>query len=313
MSLLHNPPPLRGGLNIGPSRLPDAPMPDNDRANWFFRLGSQALKEGYWSVARGSFQSCIHRYGDCMEARYNLALCEIATGRHRLALEHLARAEQLQPDDLDVMARLIELAAIELHWASLGWYDPDQARDGELSLEPLAERHLPALHWQSRDPAIAANANFPALRSREAVEGWFNALQQEPGRYSYAVMHQTLGFAGLVGGNISDQLAWLYVWTGTDCQRQGIAPRALQLARRQLAAAGVQHILTAIYPDNQPSRTTFERADFQQLPQPGDGDGRRVEFWHSPLQLNLDAPDTDALQQQIDQLDAGFEVRDAMH
>ncbi len=110
-------------------------LPETDRANWLFKLGSQVLKDGLWAVARGCFRSCIHHYGDCMEARYNLALCELATGQPREALAHLA---------------------------------------------PLPDR--------------------------AAVQAWYAELQHSSRHYHLAIMHQTLGFCGVIGGNLDDEL-----------------------------------------------------------------------------------------------------------
>lgn len=312
MSLLMTDVPLRGGLKpTAPQALAASALliPDTDRANWFFKLGTQALKEGLWAIARGCFRTCIHTYGDCMEARYNLALCELATGQSRAALAHLARAEQLQPDDADVLARLIEIAAIELHWASLRWYDPGTATDSDLCLEPLAERHLPALHWQLRDPTIAQRANLAPMPERADVEAWYAGLQQEPQRYTFAIMHQTLGFSGLIGGNLDNELAWLYVWTGTDCQQQGLGPRALNLVRQQLQQAGVEQILTATWPDNQPSHKALQRGGFEPLNPQGRAGAAPVQLWHSPLHEAAHWPISNAaLQEQIDRLEAGFEI-----
>ncbi len=313
MSLFTHIIPRRGGLTLPTRHLPAAPMSAQNRADWFFRLGSLALKDSLWSAARSSFQSHLHQHGDGRDVRYNLALCDIATGNHRQALEHLVRADQLQANDRDVTARLLELAAIELHWASLSWFDPDQARAGQISLEPLAERHLPALHYQLRDPAIARSASIPTLHNAPAVHHWFSRLQQDAGHYHYAVMHQSLGFAGLISGNIAKDLAWLNIWIGHDCQRQGIAPKALKLARGQLNQAGINHIISATVPRNAPSHSALRRAGFARLPQQGRGDGHPVQFWHSPLHPWLPGPDTATLQNQLDQLDACFEVTGMVH
>ena len=314
MSLFMSNLPLRGGLKPTATQTPPVSalsIPEMDRGNWFFALGTQALKEGLWAIARGCFRTCIHNYGDCMAVRYNLALCELATGQPRQALDHLARAEALQPDDADVLARLIEIAAIELQWAGLHWFVPENARDNELSLEPLGERHLPALHWQLRDPSIARRANLAPMADRAAVNQWYNTLQTETQqRYHYAIMHQSLGFCGLIGGNLDDELAWLYIWLGSDCQQQGLGPRALNLARTQLQQAGVEQILTATWPDNEPSHKALARGGFSRLNAQGYAGPDPVQLWHSPLQESAHWSHSNAmLQEQIDRLGAGFEVR----
>lgn len=305
--------PLRGGPTFPSRHLPPAPIAAQNRADWFFRLGSLAMKDRLWSAARSSFHSHLHRHGDSLNVRYNLARCEIATGNLRQALDHLVRADQLQPGNRNVTAWLLELAAIELHWTSLPWFDPDQARAGEVSLEPLAERHLPALHYQLRDPAIARNAHLPSLNNAPTVEHWFDRQQQAPGHYHYAVMHRSLGLTGLISGQITDSLAWLTIGIGHDCQRQGIAPRALTLARRQLKQAGIQHILSATTPGNAPSHRALRRADFVPLPPQGLGDVHPVQLWHSPLHPGLPALDVTTVRTQLSQPDPGRGVAGRWH
>ncbi len=240
MSLLMTDSPLRGGLRPSAHKpLVQAPLlPETDRANWLFKLGSQALKDGLWAVARGCFRSCIHHYGDCMEARYNLALCELATGQPREALAHLA---------------------------------------------PLPDR--------------------------AAVQAWYAELQHSSRHYHLAIMHQTLGFCGVIGGNLDDELGWLYIWVGTDCQQQGLAPRALNLVRQQLQQAGVEQILTAVWPDNLASRKALQRGGFEPLNAQGQAGADPVQLWHSPLHETAHWPISDAqLQERIDRLGAGFDI-----
>ena len=311
MSLLITDTTLLGGLPLPSTagRRELRLIPSDNRARWCFDLGNQAMKDGFWALARGCYFTCISRYGEQLAVRYNLALCELATGRPGQAMEHLAKAQQLGPDDNDVMERLIELAAIDLHWTTLDWFEPELARDDEICLEPLQERHLPAMLWQFRDPAIARRANLQPVDSRETMEDWWREQQQKENCYTYAVMHRDLGFSGVCGLTHVDDSAYFYFWMGTDCQGRGLGPRAAMLALIQMRSLGVQTLYTAVYPDNTQSCKALERAGFERLETSGRAADSEVLFYGCALtdQLEL-ADDEEELQDLLDQLGAGFVV-----
>lgn len=311
MSLLISDSSLLGGLPlpVPPKMKPVRMIPEENRANWCFELGNQAMNDGFWALARGCYHTCISRYGDQLAMRYNLALCEIATGRPEQAVQHLIRAQQLSPEDGDVMERLGELALIEQQWNCLDWFEPGLARDDELCLEPLQERHLPAMLWQFRDPDIARRANLPAMNSRSDVEAWWQEEQEKENSHSYAVMHRDLGFSGICGVNIAEQDAYFYFWMGTDCQGKGLGPRATALTLKQMRKLGVQALYTAVYPDNQHSQSALEKSGFERMSAEGRARDREVWFYGCGLTDGWSAEMSEQdLQGVLDGVESGFLV-----
>ncbi|WP_211826822.1 GNAT family N-acetyltransferase [Kistimonas asteriae] len=310
MSLLITDTTLLGGLPLpAQEQKPASLIPARSRAQWCFDLGCQALKDGFWALAKGCYRTCLSRYGDNPATRFNLALCEVATGRPEAALSHLVRARQLQPEDEDIQALIEELAARDRYWRSLAWFERRFAKDGDISLEPVDERHLPAMLFQFRDPAIARRVNLPPMKNRKDIDRWWRQEQANEQSVTYAVMHRDFGFSGICGLALVGDVAFFYFWMGTDCQGKGYGPRATALVAQQAVRLGINALYTAVFPDNKPSQKALEKADFKRLAVKGLAKGEPVWFYGCGLdddwQLETCKPELVYL---LERMGSGFSV-----
>ncbi|MFM0016310.1 GNAT family protein [Paraburkholderia sediminicola] len=216
------------------------------------------------------WRACVHLH---------LAHCLASSGELTAACTQVALAYQLDPDDPDVHAWRVELAARAAHQRALPWYFPELARDAGLAIEPLGAEHAEALHAAYADPHIASLANLPPLSELQDVHAWLDDDAAEAGRTSYAVMDSQRGFVGVVSLCRAGDAAYFYFWIDAHAQRLGFGTRAARLLFAQARAAGIVDIFTASYAANARSHGALRQLGFSSLPVRSAGDPQ-VGFFH---------------------------------
>ena len=265
------------------------PMVDDYYPGCSLALGNQAVQSGFWALARDCYHTGISHYGERSAMRYNLALCDMATGQPEKAMVQLTRARHLSSEGscVDVKQqieqRMAELAAIEKHWKCCSWFTPAIASSKHLSLEPLQERHLPALPGLIDNRTLTRRANLsPVLHDVEAKQ-WWPEWQQNT-NYNLAVVHHDLGLMGLCGLGYIEGVVYFYIWLGYNNLQLSLATEAILLALRQISDAGVDNLCTAVLENDQVTRRTLSRAGFERLNGHGHSGGEAVVFYGCDLE-----------------------------
>lgn len=150
--------------------------------------------------------------------------------------------------------------------ADCPWYVSSLARDGDLSLEPLAAHHAAGWMEQYRDPDIGIMTRLPELPTLEATQAWIAEQQADPSRAVFAVVHREHGFVGSTCYQRAGDSGYFHFWIGIDHQGQGYGRRAGQLVCAQAAACGVQRLFTSVYLDNRRSRAALAVLGFELMP-----------------------------------------------
>ncbi|KEI71238.1 hypothetical protein GV64_11230 [Endozoicomonas elysicola] len=277
-----------------------------------FTLGNQAVQSGFWALARSCYHTGIRHYGERLAARYNLALCDLATGQPERAMTQLTRARHLlagdaaaggSPDKQRIEQRMAELAAIEQYWKQCSWFTPGNASSKHMSLEPLQERHLPALPGLMESSAFARWANLPMVQADVKGESWWSKWQQSAS-YDLAVVHHDFGLMGLCGLSRINEVAYFYIWLGYNNPQSALATEATLLALRQMSNLSVGNLCTAVSEKNVSTRRALHQAGFEQLNGRGHSGDEAVLFYGCDLEQGSDQLDTQARMQGW--LDVGF-------
>lgn len=150
--------------------------------------------------------------------------------------------------------------------ADCPWYVSSLARDGDLSLEPLAAHHAAGWMEQYRDPDIGIMTRLPELPTLEATQAWIAAQQADASRAVFAVVHREHGFVGSTCYQRAGDSGYFHFWIGIDHQGLGYGRRAGQLVCAQAAACGVQRLFTSVYLDNRRSRAALAVLGFELMP-----------------------------------------------
>jgi len=228
-------------------------------------LWTLAMNVGHWGLARAAFSVALALAGEEPDLLARLSCCDDSTGRVRQALFLMERAATLRPDHAPFSESSAVLRERLTEWQSRFGAEPVLSLDRELTLEPLGAEHVGSLLFQLRDPQIAAMTRIPELTSETDALAWVAEQQSGPGRVSYAVMHLTWGFVGVVSLQRADDAGFLYFWIGTDFQGSGFGRRAAGLLLEESARQGVTHVFTCAYPDNQRSLRVLRHLSFSAL------------------------------------------------
>lgn len=267
------------------------PMTDEHYPGSSFTLGNQAVQSGFFALARSCYHTGISHYGERLSARYNLALCDLATGQPERAMIQLTRARHLSagdsgggsPDKQRIEQRMAELAAIEQYWKQCPWFTPGNASSQHISLEPLQERHLPALPGLMENSAFVRRANLPMVQAGVKGECWWPQWQQSAS-YDLAVVHHDFGLMGLCGLSRINEVAYFYIWLGYTNQQSMLATEAALLALRQMSNLGVDNLCTAMSEKNVSTRRALHQAGFERLNGHGHSGDEAVLFYGCDLE-----------------------------
>ncbi|MGY0216295.1 hypothetical protein ACWJJH_02780 [Endozoicomonadaceae bacterium StTr2] len=271
--------PLRPPQHILPTPLDSGSY----RAGSCFMLGNHALQQGFWALARSCYISCLHRHLERPALHYNLALCELATGRYRQASMRLNRALLLAPGHPDIQQRLVDLAVMEQQHKAVDWYYPVTTLNRELLLEPLQLRHLPFVTEPFQLPATAARIQIPLQSGESGVREWWRQRLNNGNRRLLAAMHRDLGFSGLSQVSVHRQDGWCVFWLGQDGLHPELAFQVIRLTVRMMQTRGLERLYTAVYPDSRISWRALERAGFVRLGQQLPDHKPRVWFYGRKL------------------------------
>lgn len=258
-------------------------FPDGENRAFALDFGLAAMHFGQWGLAKQGWRLDLANHGPEPAVLYHLAYCEAASGQVPRALASIERALALDPQETRYLDFRDILRARLRAWERIPWYRPDQAGDGELTLEPLGAEHAGSLLAQYRDPQIGVMTRLPELDTLDAAADWIAEQNREPGRIACAVMHEARGFAGVVSLRRKGGAAYFYFWIGTDHQGAGLGQRAAELLFRQAARDGIEEMYTSAYPYNSRSMHALERLGFARLSARARPPDEDLVFFHKAL------------------------------
>lgn len=233
----------------------------------FHRLAAcMAAALGIWNWAILLLQTGSELYGHSIASLRLHAHCLQMVGSAEEALELLEQALLAAPEQADMREDYHALRQRTQRWENLPWFSSEIAAAEGLRLEPLGIEHASVLHYQYRDPQIGLMARLPAFLAVEEVAAWIGERCQDKGRMEFALIHDELGFAGVLSAHCVDKNAFFHFWIGTDFQGQGLALPALRLLLAQMKRSGLERIFTTVYPDNSRSLRVIKHAGFRPLP-----------------------------------------------
>lgn len=240
-------------------------LPGETFDTFYYDAGLLAIQLEHWGLAKEIFRLGIALYGDNATDLHHLAFCEAHSGGVESANALILRALELEPGNPHCLALQDELGKRLQRWCDTAWYHPHAARADALTLEPLGIEHAHSLFYQYRDQQIGILTRLPELNTPGEAQDWIETQAAVSGRCSYAVMHDTWGFIGVVSMQCADDAAYFYFWTGSDFQDSGWGTAAARLLFRQAARIGIADVFTSVYLDNERSCIALERLGFREL------------------------------------------------
>lgn len=219
-----------------------------------------------WPLARKALRAMLRTQPRDAASWYGLAQVQARTGGARAALLSLRQADVAGADPALVQQATQALIARTAAWRERPAYSAALARDRQLVLEPLDDRHALAMHHQYRDPQIAAMTRLPAFADVAALRAWITGHAGDRKRLDCAVLHAEYGLVGTIGAHWHGEGAFMHFWIGADHQGKGLAARVVRLMLNLLTVHGMRHVFAAVYPDNYRSLRTLKRLGFAQLP-----------------------------------------------
>lgn len=230
-----------------------------------FDFGVLLIELAHWSLAKAVFQMIDYFEIDNASVKYNQALIELHLGQKNNAHQLLTQSLRFDSSS-EQTKKLFEMVDGELEINSrLPWYQNNLAEDELLILEPLSKTHTNAFFHQYRDPHIGVLTRLPNFEALSDLETWIEEERETQDKATFAVMHKTQGFAGVVSMRLYEDKAYFYFWIGADFQNQGLGQRAANLVFKQAENLNIKKIFTSAYVDNARSRYSLNKLGFEQL------------------------------------------------
>jgi type IV secretion system protein VirD4 len=195
-------------------------LPRPDDSGFLLQTAGLALKAGHYGLASEAASRVLFWQAGLPDALAVLAEAEALRGRTDAALA-AARELLLQRPDSAAIVLNDELEHRLRLQQSCAWYRPEAAQNGPLWLEPLAGHHAGRMLAQLRGSQSGTLAGLPDMQTVEQVDAWLAGQELESGRMSCAVMHDSLGFVGVVSARKAGAAADFHFWIGSAYQRRG--------------------------------------------------------------------------------------------
>ncbi|WP_428243246.1 GNAT family N-acetyltransferase [Gynuella sp.] len=233
------------------------------------------------------------------------AALSYANKYHDMFLQQYIRACWLATDYQQVRDKCVRelLANPDRHWGEqmlqtlhqhmhfslemcLGGYESLEYE--QLLLEPLHEQHAESFLWQYLDSDIPQRCCLPDIRNLEHWYQWYDR-QLQPNVRTFAVLHRTWGFIGVVSLTQYRDIGFFYYWIGPDFQGNGFGPMAVNmlLAHAQ-KHAGLRCCYAKVFDDNRASISALNKLAFQPLPfRPQPPFAAEMLFYLGPAQGEL--------------------------
>lgn len=152
----------------------------------------------------------------------------------------------------------------------LGCYE--SLTQDELILEPLGHHHARSYLWQYLGSDISELCCLPDYSSQEHWHDWLSEETRRPGKTTFAVLHASYGFVGVVSLYQNKGTGFFYYWIGPDFQGCGYGPKSVRmLLQHAVHTAGLECCFAQVFRHNGPSIKAietlgFKRLDFEALP-----------------------------------------------
>jgi RimJ/RimL family protein N-acetyltransferase len=149
--------------------------------------------------------------------------------------------------------------------ASLG--DGD-AGSPQVSLVELSLDHAASYHQQALHPDVWRLADIEPLLSQEAVEQHVRAIEADPGRDGFAIMHPGAGFVGAMILYRNGAEAQLLYWVGRRFWNRGVATAAVKnLLAMVQERLRLPEVRARAFATNAPSLRVLEKCGFVPIPE----------------------------------------------
>ncbi len=136
----------------------------------------------------------------------------------------------------------------------------------ELILEPLGHHHARSYLWQYLGSNISELCCLPNYSSQEDWHDWLAEETRRPGKTTFAVLHASYGFIGVVSLYQYQGSGFFYYWIGPDFQGRGYGPKSVRMLLQHAAVtAGLDCCFAQVFRHNQPSIKALESLGFQRL------------------------------------------------
>ncbi len=259
---------LLGKLPLQPAK-PFLPVPMLTAEKYITgcsHIGNQALKDGHWALARDSFLSCLHHYQERAAYRYNLGLCELATGRYKMAFVHLSTALRLAPGHTEIKQCLKRLSVLERQLRAVNWYSPVATANHTLMLKPFQPHYLPVINGLLQNPATADQVNVSRLKGNAREQAWWQQRLENEQHRTLISMHRDLGLTGICDVRLQGEDGWCWFWHGYHSVTPELGYDTIQLLCRMLQTEGVRRLYTAINKKNTSTQRNLELGGFSHIP-----------------------------------------------
>ncbi len=233
-----------------------------DAANLPSELGSFAAQIGHWRLAKHCLEISLELYGINHFDILCYALCLAETGDCSAALTLLRSYPEFEQESPAYAQCVREYQARINDWRENAHFEAPATANTELRLEPLGKQHSEGFLGQYRDPQIALMTRLPYLDTAQQYETWLASQKAEKGKHLFAVVHQDLGFVGVVCVHQAASSGFFYFWIGCDFQDRGYGQQAAHMLFTWAQAQGIDHLYTSVFDSNLRSSKSLAALEF---------------------------------------------------
>jgi RimJ/RimL family protein N-acetyltransferase len=272
-----------------------------DRSGNPFQMGNLLAVTEHYEEALASYRRSQIEAGNSASTEFNLALTYLNLGKRDEARSCLAKALALDEDLMPAQHLLNKIdrwSRVELSkdaTASNGQsilshleesaFIRAQLNDQRLRLEPLLPVHAQALFEQATSE-IMCRARLPVFSCDADALGWIRLTVTEADNYSFAIMHHSSGFGGVISVTVVEQTGQFFFWLGKPFWGQGLATAAMcRLLRFVFEELGLEEMLTCVRADNHASLRVLQKLGFSRF---GAADQAWLNFRRGLSQFTFD-------------------------
>jgi RimJ/RimL family protein N-acetyltransferase len=265
-------------------RLPEVVIATNERLPYLLEI-RQAISKGQPDLALADLQLACHlaeyladgillnqliekcldvtHYDNkdylALKIKFSLSLAKM--GMFERALSVLELELLAHPFDNNL---LYAASVIQTQWQETPYTLAD-CRSDKLMLLPLTQDYLNDFCWQYTD-SISDLCNLPKFTSNDEWLNWLTNDNRPKEQKLFAVLHKDWGFIGSVSIEVFQGIGFFYYWLGTDFQRLGYGPEAvnilLHLAEKHIT---MDCCYAKVYQHNQASHKAMAKLGFNAL------------------------------------------------
>jgi RimJ/RimL family protein N-acetyltransferase/predicted SnoaL-like aldol condensation-catalyzing enzyme len=145
-----------------------------------------------------------------------------------------------------------------------------QLENRRLRLEPLLPVYAQTLFEQAT-PDIMRRTRLPVFSGSADALNWIRRTMSDAENYSFAVIHESYGFIGVISMSVADNAGQFFFWLGEQFWGNGFATEAMcRLLRFAFDELRLEEMQTCTIAANQPSIRVLEKLGFRRFGAPAD-------------------------------------------